>query len=227
MTTQQIEREREQHLLPGIPMAVPTHTSPQASYSPGVIVLDKTYSPTNNHQDTIIRAEVEDEDVVMISENGPDKNNTFSELDKYQDPPQTSAPISTEGLSSLSNYTSDTSNNEEMMNNEDSNPPHPSPSQTNDSTYSNEDSTKKNKRKLTVHEAFKPEEEVEKSHKKQKLIPLNEESNSSDGKGLSAEEKRKWIKSFIDQIPVEKDNLFAWEVDWSLVDNVSVSCDHV
>jgi len=35
------------------------------------------------------------------------------------------------------------------------------------------------------------------------------------------EDKKKHVKSLIDRIPTEKDALFAYEIDWSMVDNVS------
>lgn len=36
----------------------------------------------------------------------------------------------------------------------------------------------------------------------------------------NAEEKKKNIKALIDKIPTEKDALFAYEVDWEMVDTV-------
>ena len=36
----------------------------------------------------------------------------------------------------------------------------------------------------------------------------------------TAEEKRKWIKNFIEKIPTKKKELFAWKVNWTLVDQV-------
>ena len=35
------------------------------------------------------------------------------------------------------------------------------------------------------------------------------------------EDKKKHVKSLIDRIPTEKDALFAYEIDWTMVDNVS------
>lgn len=83
---------------------------------------------------------------------------------------------------------------------------------------------------MAVHEAFDQDDDP--THKKPRLVTLhdnninsyiNDKSNNgevSSGGVLSAEEKRKWIKNFIDRIPVEKENLFAWKVDWNLVDDV-------
>lgn len=38
----------------------------------------------------------------------------------------------------------------------------------------------------------------------------------------SQEEKRKHIKTLIDKIPTEKTALFAFQLDWAAVDNVSI-----
>lgn len=38
----------------------------------------------------------------------------------------------------------------------------------------------------------------------------------------SQEEKRKHIKSLIDKIPTDKNALFGYQLDWALIDNVSV-----
>lgn len=39
----------------------------------------------------------------------------------------------------------------------------------------------------------------------------------------SQEEKRKHIKSLIDKIPTDKNALFGYQLDWAVIDNVSVS----
>lgn len=41
--------------------------------------------------------------------------------------------------------------------------------------------------------------------------------------GRSQEEKRKHIKTLIDKIPTDKNALFAFQLDWAAVDNVSSS----
>lgn len=134
----QIEREREQHLMPCIIPIVPPPqqmASPEAgSYSPAVIVLDteKTYSPSDNHTTThpIVRSEMEEEEVVMVS-NG--KNDNFNELDKYQDAPlpnNSDFPLP-ESLNQINNYDSDDDsgheyplgNNDEAENEQSSPPP--------------------------------------------------------------------------------------------------------
>ena len=37
---------------------------------------------------------------------------------------------------------------------------------------------------------------------------------------LSNEDKKAAIKQLIDQIPTEKSELFAWQMDWDMVDQV-------
>ena len=44
------------------------------------------------------------------------------------------------------------------------------------------------------------------------MLPKTEE------KALSAEDKRKSIKQLIDRIPTQKDELFAFPLDWSVLD---------
>lgn len=39
----------------------------------------------------------------------------------------------------------------------------------------------------------------------------------------SQEEKRKHIKSLIDKIPTDKNALFGYQLDWAVIDNVSVT----
>lgn len=39
----------------------------------------------------------------------------------------------------------------------------------------------------------------------------------------SQEEKRKHIKSLIDKIPTDKNALFGYQLDWALIDNVSIT----
>lgn len=70
------------------------------------------------------------------------------------------------------------------------------------------------------------EEEVT-SAKKRKLIPLDysEEERAaimpSPSKPTTAEEKRKCIKNLIERIPTAKEELFAYKLDWTMVDSVS------
>lgn len=73
------------------------------------------------------------------------------------------------------------------------------------------------------------DEEADEQPRKRKLVPLDYDDDKSlgvDGAGLSnikganAEEKRKHIKSLIEKIPTAKPELFAYPLDWSMVDTV-------
>ena len=56
---------------------------------------------------------------------------------------------------------------------------------------------------------------------KRKLVRLDEEDGSKDGSD-EAEDKKRIIKSLIERIPTAKDELFAYNLDWSTVDQVGV-----
>lgn len=66
--------------------------------------------------------------------------------------------------------------------------------------------------------------------KKRKLVPLDYGDSGDDstsgfegkGKAATAEEKRAKIKSLIENIPTAKDELFAFQLDWKIVDQVCV-----
>lgn len=71
------------------------------------------------------------------------------------------------------------------------------------------------------------------STSRKRLVPLeySEEENRallmdsvspSQQTAMSAEDKRKAIKSLIEKIPTSKDELFAYSVNWSYVDAVSI-----
>ncbi len=64
--------------------------------------------------------------------------------------------------------------------------------------------------------------------KKRKLVPLDFEEDKKKplimtlpSKPTTAEEKRKCIKNLIEKIPTAKEELFAYGLDWSMVDVVS------
>ena len=57
--------------------------------------------------------------------------------------------------------------------------------------------------------------------KKRKLVPLDYDDDKLDKKASTAEEKRAKIKTLIESIPTAKDELFAYSLDWSIVDQVS------
>lgn len=56
--------------------------------------------------------------------------------------------------------------------------------------------------------------------KKRKLVPLDYDDDKSDKKPTTAEEKRARIKHLIESIPTAKDELFAYPLDWNIVDQV-------
>lgn len=68
------------------------------------------------------------------------------------------------------------------------------------------------------------DEETE-TKKKRKLIPIDDnqddETKSPNSTQLTVEEKRKHIKDLIEHIPTEKLQLFAYNLDWTIVDKVS------
>lgn len=73
-------------------------------------------------------------------------------------------------------------------------------------------------KKLPVADIFNQEEEEESDKPKKKLKPLPvATSDKKDNK--SADDKRKHIKSLIEKIPTDKGDLFAYSIDWDLVDN--------
>uniref|UniRef100_H3C607 RNA binding motif protein 25b n=1 Tax=Tetraodon nigroviridis TaxID=99883 RepID=H3C607_TETNG len=85
------------------------------------------------------------------------------------------------------------------------------------------------RKKLPVDSVFNKfdDEEADEQPRKRKLVPLDYDDDKSlgvDGAGLSnikganAEEKRKHIKSLIEKIPTAKPELFAYPLDWSMVD---------
>ena len=54
---------------------------------------------------------------------------------------------------------------------------------------------------------------------KRKLVKLDEE-DISKAESEEAEDKKRIIKSLIERIPTAKDELFAYSLDWSIVDQV-------
>ena len=54
---------------------------------------------------------------------------------------------------------------------------------------------------------------------KRKLVKLDEEDGSK-AESEEAEDKKRIIKSLIERIPTAKDELFAYSLDWSIVDQV-------
>jgi len=55
------------------------------------------------------------------------------------------------------------------------------------------------------------------------VLDFGEDPNKKlkkDENSKNPEEKKKHIKALIDKIPTEKDALFAYEIDWEMVDTV-------
>ncbi|XP_056401739.1 RNA-binding protein 25 isoform X2 [Hyla sarda] len=88
-----------------------------------------------------------------------------------------------------------------------------SPSQTNASK----------RKKLPVDSVFNKfeDEDSDEVPRKRKLVPLDygDEDKASAKNNVNTEEKRKHIKSLIEKIPTAKPELFAYPLDWSIVDN--------
>ncbi|XP_055943656.1 RNA-binding protein 25-like isoform X2 [Argiope bruennichi] len=80
------------------------------------------------------------------------------------------------------------------------------------------------KRKVTVDDVFNVNDEETETKKKRKLIPIDD--NHEDSKSpnsilqMTIEEKRKHIKNLIEKIPTEKNELFAYNLDWTVVDKI-------
>lgn len=100
-------------------------------------------------------------------------------------------------------------------------------------------SSGKRKKVMSLGEVFNQDEDdsSDSQPRKRKLVPLDytdEEKKAvtqpssaaaaaaaaAAATSTSQEEKRKHIKNLIDKIPTEKDKLFAYNIDWSIVDNV-------
>ncbi|XP_074646948.1 RNA-binding protein 25-like isoform X2 [Tubulanus polymorphus] len=78
------------------------------------------------------------------------------------------------------------------------------------------------KKKMTVSEAFNQDDEEEAEAKRRKLtLPDSMDQSKPELPAkppTSAEEKRKFIKTLIEQIPTGKEELFAYKMDWTMVD---------
>lgn len=81
------------------------------------------------------------------------------------------------------------------------------------------------RKKLAVDSVFNKfdDEDSDDVPRKRKLVPLDygDEDKSSIKGSVNTEEKRKHIKSLIEKIPTAKPELFAYPLDWSIVDSVS------
>ena len=75
------------------------------------------------------------------------------------------------------------------------------------------------RKKLPVADIFNQEDDDDADKPKKKLKPLPPPTTDSKKDNKSADEKRKHIKSLIEKIPTDKTDLFAYNIDWDLVDN--------
>lgn len=86
------------------------------------------------------------------------------------------------------------------------------------------------RKKLTVGDVFNQDDDDSlDGAKKRKLVPLDYGDSGDDSasgmegrKAATAEEKRAKIKSLIENIPTAKDELFAFQLDWKIVDQVLI-----
>lgn len=77
-----------------------------------------------------------------------------------------------------------------------------------------------NRKKLESVFGYHDEENAETNAGKRKLVPLDYEEDSEAAAAQSAEDKKRNIKSLIERIPTAKDELFAYNLEWSIVDQV-------
>uniref|UniRef100_A0A5S6KY67 RNA-binding protein 25 n=1 Tax=Xenopus tropicalis TaxID=8364 RepID=A0A5S6KY67_XENTR len=78
------------------------------------------------------------------------------------------------------------------------------------------------RKKLPVDSVFNKfdDEDSDEVPRKRKLVPLDygDDDKTSAKNNVNTEEKRKHIKSLIEKIPTAKPELFAYPLDWSIVD---------
>lgn len=75
------------------------------------------------------------------------------------------------------------------------------------------------RKKLPVADIFNQEDDDDSDKPMKKMKPLPPPSTDAKKDNKSADEKRKHIKSLIEKIPTDKNDLFAYSIDWDLVDN--------
>ena len=83
------------------------------------------------------------------------------------------------------------------------------------------------RKKFTIGDVFNQDDDDSMEPKKRKLVPLDYDEDKTSAatsptekKAATAEEKRQKIKQLIDSIPTGKDELYAFTVDWDIVDQV-------
>lgn len=74
------------------------------------------------------------------------------------------------------------------------------------------------KKRMDVKDVFNNDDEELPRPKKRKLVPLDYTDKKED-ESKAVEEKKKNIRQLIERIPTDKDDLFSFHLDWSVVDN--------
>lgn len=76
------------------------------------------------------------------------------------------------------------------------------------------------RRKLKVSDVFNQDDDEEEVPKKRKLVPLEytHEERNAINPVRSAEDKRKMVRALIEKIPTKKEDLFDFNLDWTMVD---------
>jgi RNA-binding protein 25 len=78
------------------------------------------------------------------------------------------------------------------------------------------------RKKLTVGEVFNQDDDETEIKKRKLTLPDSMDDTPAPSKlPTTAEEKRQYIKNLIEQIPTGKEELFAFKLDWTMVDTVS------
>lgn len=80
--------------------------------------------------------------------------------------------------------------------------------------------TQADRKKLEAVFGNQDEENTDATNNKRKLVPLDYEEDSEAAALQSAEDKKRNIKSLIERIPTAKEELFAYNLEWSIVDQV-------
>jgi len=74
------------------------------------------------------------------------------------------------------------------------------------------------KKKMDVKDVFNNDDEELPKSKKRKLVPLDY-TDKKEEESKAVEEKKKNIRQLIERIPTDKDDLFSFHLDWTVVDN--------
>lgn len=76
------------------------------------------------------------------------------------------------------------------------------------------------RKKLKVSDVFNQDYDEEEVPKKRKLVPLEytHEERNAVHPARSAEDKRKMVRALIEKIPTKKEDLFDFNLDWTMVD---------